>query len=93
MATSAFEREARHDTQIRREGPEWLVGFSPDGRLLVTRSADETIMLWHVGLSELVAIAGRTAGRQLTVKEASEIIALEMTRPCVDQPTAPSYKQ
>jgi len=74
----------------------WLVGFSPDGRLLVTRGADETIMLCHVGLSELVAIACGTGGRQHTVKDVSEIVGKEITQPCVDQPTepsAPSYKQ
>jgi WD40 repeat protein len=65
----------------------WLVGFSPDSRLLVTRSADETIMLWHVGLPDLVAIACRTAGRRLTDKKVADLIGDEQAgRPCVDQP-------
>ena len=69
------------------EGPVSLVGFSPDSRLLVTRSADETIMLWHLGLSDLVAIACRTGGRQLTDKEAADIIGdVQAARPCVDLP-------
>jgi WD40 repeat protein len=44
------------------KGPVWLVGFSSDSRLLVTRSVDEKLMLWHLGLSDRVAIACRTAG-------------------------------
>jgi hypothetical protein len=32
-----------------REVPVWLVGFSSDSRLLVTRSADEKLTLWHLG--------------------------------------------
>ncbi len=63
------------------------VAFSPDSRLLVTRSADETIMLWHVGLSDLVAIACRTAGPKLTAKDVADLIGDEQARrPCVDQP-------
>ena len=69
------------------EGPVWLVGFSPDSRLLVTRSADETIMIWHLALPDLVAIACRTAGRQLTNDEVKDIIGDEQAgRPCADQP-------
>ncbi len=68
------------------EGPVWLVGFSRDSRLLVTRSADETIRLWHLGLPDLVEIACRTAGRELSDKEVADIIGDEPARrPCVDQ--------
>ena len=44
------------------EGPVWLVGFSSDNRLLVTRSADDKLMLWHPRPSDRVAIVCRTAG-------------------------------
>jgi hypothetical protein len=55
--------------------------------LLVTRSADETIMIWHLALPDLVAIACRTAGRQLTNDEVKDIIGDEQAgRPCADQP-------
>jgi WD40 repeat protein len=78
------------------EGPVWLVGFSRDSHLLVTRSADETIMLWHLDLPDLVEIACRTAARQLTDKEVADIIGDEPARrPCVDplQPNATSHQQ
>jgi len=60
-------------------GSVWLVGICRTAILLVTRSADETIMLCHVGLSELVAIACSTGGRQHTVKDVSEIVGEEIT--------------
>jgi hypothetical protein len=43
-----------------------LVGFSPDSCPLVTRRDDETIMLWHLGFSDLGRIVCRTAARRLT---------------------------
>jgi hypothetical protein len=76
------------------EGPVWLVGFSPDSHLLVTRSADETIMLRHVGISDLVAIACRTAGRQLTIKEVADIIGdKQLVQPCVEYTEAPDQRR
>ena len=78
------------------EGPVWLVGFSQDSRLLVTRSADGTMMLWHLGLSDLIKIACRTAARQLTDKEVTDIIGDEPARrPCIGelQPSATSHQQ
>jgi hypothetical protein len=63
-----------------------LVGFSPDSSLLVTRSDDETIMLWHLGFSDLVRIACRTTARRLTSKELEDIIGDEQApRPCTEQ--------
>lgn len=67
------------------ERPVWLADFSPDSRLLVTRSADKTLMLWHLGPSDLVAIACRTA--RLTHKALTGIIEdVQADRPCTDQP-------
>ena len=43
------------------------MAISPDGLWLVTASRDNTARLWkHPPLSELIALARRTAGRELT---------------------------
>ena len=54
------------------EGPVWRVGFRQP--FIGHRSADETVILWHVGLSHFVAVACRTAGRQLSDEEVSDIV-------------------
>jgi len=52
----------------------------------VTSSDDGTLMIWHLKLDDLVRIACRTAARQLTDKEAAEIIGDEQApRPCTDE--------
>ena len=50
-------------------GPVTAVGFSDDGRWLLTGSADGAARLWHLSAEELVAIACRSASRNLTDNE------------------------
>jgi WD40 repeat protein len=96
LVTSGEDRTARiWDPENPREapvvlrghgGPVRLVGFSPDSRLLVTASDDATLMVWHLGLPDLVRIACRTAARQLTNKEAEDIIGdRPAPRPCTEE--------
>jgi WD40 repeat protein len=70
------------------EGTVRIAGVSPDSRLLATYSDDGTIMLWHLRLPDLIAIACRTAGRQLTSEEAHDFLGDETSRlPCAEQLT------
>jgi WD40 repeat protein len=45
------------------------LAFSPDGRWLATGSYDATVPLWTWRVEDLIALACRTAGRNLTAKE------------------------
>ena len=51
------------------EGYITAVAISPDNHWLVTASADTTARLWNLRLDELIDLAGRTAGRNLTRAE------------------------
>jgi WD40 repeat protein len=45
------------------------VAFSPDNRWLVTGSQDSTARLWLLQIEDLLALARRTAGRNLSKDE------------------------
>jgi len=51
------------------EGPIGAIAISPDGHWLVTGSGDGTARLWNLRLGELMDLACRTAGRNLTRAE------------------------
>ena len=51
------------------EGPISEVAISTDNRWLVTGSEDNTVRLWNLRLDELVELACRTVGRNLTKEE------------------------
>jgi WD40 repeat protein len=51
-----------------------------DGRWLLTGSDDETIRLWHLRFDELIALACRTAGRNLTAQEWQQYFGAEAHR-------------
>ena len=45
------------------------VAFSPDNRWVVTGSGDRTARLWLLHIDDLLALARRTAGRNLSKDE------------------------
>jgi WD40 repeat protein len=51
------------------EGGLWAVAFSPDNHWLVTGSDDRAARLWLLQIEDLVALAGQTAGRNLSKEE------------------------
>lgn len=56
----------------RAEGPRCEINsavFTPDNRWLIAGCDDGTIRSWSLDLDDLIELAGRTAGRNLTIEE------------------------
>jgi len=59
------------------------LGFTPDSRWLVSGAYDGTVRRWRLRRDDLVEIACRTAGRDLTTEEAVQFLPASTTkRPC-----------
>jgi len=62
-----------------RDDPVSGAAFTADGRWLITRghiaSVTDTVSLWPLKLDELIALACRTAGRNLTMAEWKQYFA------------------
>ena len=72
------------------EGPVTTVVVSPDGCWLVTGSRDRTARLWPMRVEERVALACRTAGRNLSYEEWRTYFGVEPYRViCPALPTPP----
>jgi WD40 repeat protein len=67
------------------------VAFSLDGRWLATSSLDGTVRMWRMNLDELVAVACRVTGRNLTQDEWAQYLRGGDYRPTCDSlPVHPS---
>ena len=67
------------------------VAFSQDGRWLATGSLDATVRLWRMNPDDLVAVACRVAGRNLTQDEWAQYLRGEEYRlTCKNLPPHPS---
>ncbi len=65
----------------------FIVGTSPDSRRLATIDKTGMILVWDLQLPDLVAVACRTAGRQLTATEIRDLLGEGNGElPCLDQP-------
>jgi WD40 repeat protein len=59
------------------EGSVFALDFSKDGRWIVSGSYDGTVRLWRLKLADLIDVACRTAGRDLTSEEVDTFLDSE----------------
>jgi WD40 repeat protein len=72
---------------LRHEGSVSFLAFVNDGNWLVSSGADGTVRLWRLLYNDLVDVACRTAGRQLTPKELADFLGSKRSGlPCMNQP-------
>ena len=72
------------------EGSVNALAIGPDGRWLVTGSRDGTAQLWHLKIDDLIDLACRVAGRNLTDLERSQFFGDESGREtCPGLPVGP----
>jgi WD40 repeat protein len=68
---------------MRHDGSVTYIGFSKDARWLISAGADGTVRLWRLEYSDLVDLACRTAGRQLTPEEIKDYLRGDSSQlPC-----------
>jgi WD40 repeat protein len=53
------------------------LALTPNGHYLATAGADDTVRIWELRLDELIALALRTAGRELTEDEQQKYLSLK----------------
>ena len=57
-----------------REDVVSIIGFSPGGQWLATRSEDKTVCLWPLPTERLIRIAGQVVGRNFSPEEWDEYL-------------------
>ncbi len=68
---------------MKHDGSVTFVSFSKDARWLISAAADGTARLWRLEYADLVELACRTAGRQLTLDETNDYLPGQSTElPC-----------
>lgn len=72
---------------LRHDGSVNYVSFALDAHRLVTAGLDGTVRLWRLSYSDLVEVACRTAGRQLTPTETKDfVLGKHGDLPCAGRP-------
>ena len=64
------------------EGSVPHLGFSPDGRWLISGAYDGTVRLWRLRLDDLIQVACASAGRALTPAEVEQYLGGALDAPC-----------
>ena len=67
------------------EGSVPHLGFSPDGRWLISGAYDGTMRRWRLRLDDLIQVACASAGRTLTPAEVEQYLGGAAAAPCVAQ--------